>query len=99
MINKILTEHELLKRLDNEFDDVDFEIRDCATKGVVATVYFHEKNLSRLSLRLGKTCRNHRNSPRGITHVMMMIIIMMMTMMTMIMIIMMMMMIDDDDDA
>jgi len=45
MINKILTEHELLKRLDNEFDDVDFEIRDCATKGVVATVYFHEKKI------------------------------------------------------
>ena len=40
-----LTEHELLKRLDNEFDDVDFEIRDCATKGVVATVYFYEKKL------------------------------------------------------
>ena len=40
-----LTEHELIKRLDNEFSDVDFEITECATKGVVATVYFHEKKL------------------------------------------------------
>lgn len=40
-----ITEHELLKRLDNEFNDLDFEIRDCATKGVVATVYFYEKKL------------------------------------------------------
>ena len=40
-----LTEHELLKRLDNEFDDIDFQIIDCATKGVVATVYFYEKKL------------------------------------------------------
>ena len=40
-----LTEHELLKRLDNEFDDVDFRITDCATKGVVETVYFYEKKL------------------------------------------------------
>ena len=40
-----LTEHELLKRLDNEFNDLDFEIRDCATKGVVAKVYFYEKKL------------------------------------------------------
>ena len=37
-----LTEHELFKRLDNEFADVDFSVRDCATKGVVATVYFYE---------------------------------------------------------
>ena len=42
---KSLTEHELIKRLDNEFSDVDFEITECATKGVVATVYFHEKKL------------------------------------------------------
>ena len=40
-----LTEHELMKRLDNEFDDVDFEIHKCATRGVVATVYFYEKKL------------------------------------------------------
>ena len=37
-----LTEYELLKRLDNEFADVDFSMRDCATKGVVAIVYFYE---------------------------------------------------------
>ena len=37
-----LTEYELLKRLDSEFADVDFSVRDCATKGVVATVYFYE---------------------------------------------------------
>ena len=37
-----LTEHKLLKRLDNEFSDVDFSVRDCATKGVVAMVYFYE---------------------------------------------------------
>ena len=40
-----LTEHGLIKRLDNEFDDVDFQISNCATKGVVATVYFYEKKL------------------------------------------------------
>jgi len=45
MDNNKLNEHELLKRLDNEFDDVDFEITDCATKGVVATVYFYEKKI------------------------------------------------------
>ena len=37
-----LTEYELLKRLDNEFSDVDFSVRDCETKGVVAIVYFYE---------------------------------------------------------
>ena len=40
-----LTEHELTKRLDNEFSDVDFRLTECATKGVVATVYFYEKKL------------------------------------------------------
>lgn len=40
-----LTEHELRKRLDNEFPDVDFHYTECATKGVVATVYFYEKKL------------------------------------------------------
>ena len=40
-----LTEHELIKRLDNEFNDVDFSITNCATKGVVATVYFYEEKL------------------------------------------------------
>ena len=37
-----LTEYELLNRLDNELYDVDFIVRDCATKGVVAVVYFYE---------------------------------------------------------
>ncbi len=40
-----LTEHELMKRLDNEFPDVDFHYTECATKGVVATVYFYENKL------------------------------------------------------
>ena len=40
-----LTENELLKRLDNEFSDVDLSIHKCATKGVVATVYFYEDRL------------------------------------------------------
>ena len=40
-----LTEHELTKRLDNEFTDVDFRLTECATKGVVATVYFYEDKL------------------------------------------------------
>ena len=34
--------HELLKRLDNEFYDLDFRIETSATKGVVATVLFYE---------------------------------------------------------
>jgi hypothetical protein len=41
-----LTEHELIKRLDNEFQDCDFQIADCSTKGVVKTVYFYEDKLS-----------------------------------------------------
>jgi len=40
-----LTEHELLKRLDNEFDDVDFRVSECATKGVAAIVYFYEEKI------------------------------------------------------
>ena len=40
-----LTEHELLKRLDNEFYDVDFQVVTSATKGVVATVQFYEDKL------------------------------------------------------
>jgi len=40
-----LTEHELMKRLDNEFPDVNFHYTECATKGVVATVYFYENKL------------------------------------------------------
>ena len=37
-----LTMHELCKRLDNEFDDVDLSIHDSPTKGTVAVVYFYE---------------------------------------------------------
>tara|TARA_A200000159_G_scaffold48658_1_gene44939 strand:- start:775 stop:921 length:147 start_codon:yes stop_codon:yes gene_type:complete len=37
-----LTMNELCKRLDNEFDDVDFSIHDSPTKGTVAVVYFYE---------------------------------------------------------
>jgi len=40
-----LTEYELTKRLDHEFYDVDFRVTECATKGVVAVVYFYEKKL------------------------------------------------------
>ena len=40
-----LTEHELMKRLDNEFPDVDFHYTESPTKGVVAKVYFYEKKL------------------------------------------------------
>ena len=40
-----LTEHELLKRLDNEFYDVDFQVVTGVTKGVVATVTFYEDKL------------------------------------------------------
>ena len=44
-----LTEYELLKRLDNEFSDVDFSVRDCATKGVVAMVYFYEDKFEEMN--------------------------------------------------
>ena len=37
-----LTEHELLKRLDNDFSDLDFSVHESATKGTVAVVYFYE---------------------------------------------------------
>ena len=40
-----LTEHELLKRLDNEFYDVDFQVVTSVTRGVVATVQFYEDKL------------------------------------------------------
>ena len=40
-----LTMHELCKRLDNEFDDVDIQIKECATKGTVAVVYFFEDKI------------------------------------------------------
>ena len=40
-----LTEHELTKRLDNEFSDVDFEYHESSTKGVLATITFYEDKL------------------------------------------------------
>jgi hypothetical protein len=46
-VNKMekLTKHELLKRLDNEFYDLDFRIETSATKGVVAIVHFYEDKI------------------------------------------------------
>tara|TARA_R100001510_G_C7601806_1_gene168143 strand:+ start:773 stop:934 length:162 start_codon:yes stop_codon:yes gene_type:complete len=40
-----LTMHELCKRIDNEFDDVDLSIHDSPTKGTVAVIYFYEDKL------------------------------------------------------
>ena len=34
--------HELCKRIDNEFYDVDLSIHDSPTKGTVGVVYFYE---------------------------------------------------------
>ena len=41
-----LEKTELVERLDKEFEDCDFQISHCATKGVVKTVYFYEDKLS-----------------------------------------------------
>ena len=40
-----LTMDELCDRLDNEFDDVDMHIKECATKSCVAVVYFYENKI------------------------------------------------------
>lgn len=40
-----LTMHELTKRLDNEFEDIDLTIHTSPTKGTVAVVYFYEDKL------------------------------------------------------
>ena len=40
-----LTMHELCKRIDAEFYDVDLSIHDSPTKGTVAVVYFYEDKL------------------------------------------------------
>ena len=40
-----LTMHELCKRIDAEFYDVDLSIHDSPTKGTVAVVYFYENKL------------------------------------------------------
>ena len=45
MANNKLTEHELTKRLDGEFSDVDFVYHESPTKGVVATITFYEDKL------------------------------------------------------
>jgi hypothetical protein len=44
MVDK-LTMHELCKRLDNEFDDVELSIHESPTKGTVAVVYFYEDKI------------------------------------------------------
>ena len=44
-----LTEYELLKRLDNEFEDVDFNVHIRTSKGTVAVVYFYEDKLEEVS--------------------------------------------------
>jgi len=44
-IENKLTMHELCKRVDNEFDDVDLSIHDSPTKGTVAVIYFYEDKL------------------------------------------------------
>ena len=50
-----LTEHELLKRLDNEFYDVDFQVVTSATRGVVATVQFYEDKIEENEDAKGKS--------------------------------------------
>lgn len=32
----------------NEFDEVDYRIKECATKGCVAVVYFYENKLNKV---------------------------------------------------
>ena len=43
-----LTMHELCKRIDAEFHDVDLSVHDSPTKGTVAVVYFYEDKLEEL---------------------------------------------------
>ena len=52
MDNNKLTEHELTKRLDNEFSDVDFTYHESPTKGVLATITFYEDKLEDEAKRL-----------------------------------------------
>lgn len=40
-----LTMHELCKRLENEFVDVELSIYESPTKGTVAVVYFYENRI------------------------------------------------------
>ena len=44
-----LTMHELSKRLDNEFEDIDLSIHTSPTKGTVAVVYFYENKLEEIN--------------------------------------------------
>jgi hypothetical protein len=52
-MSNLLTEHELLKRLDNEFYDLDFSVHDSPTKGTVAVVYFYQDKLENEAPPLG----------------------------------------------
>ena len=42
----VLTKHKLVERLDQEFEDCDFQVFDSPTKGTVAVVHFYKDNLS-----------------------------------------------------
>ena len=44
-----LTMHELCKRIDAEFYDVDLSVHDSPTKGTVAVVYFYEDKLEEMN--------------------------------------------------
>ena len=48
IMNK-LTMHELCKRIDAEFYDVDLSVHDSPTKGTVAVVYFYENKLEEVN--------------------------------------------------
>tara|TARA_Y100000114_G_C11701406_1_gene298621 strand:- start:411 stop:608 length:198 start_codon:yes stop_codon:yes gene_type:complete len=37
----------------NEFDEVDYRIEECATKGCVAVVYFYEDKLTKIGNKKG----------------------------------------------
>ena len=58
-----MTREELTNRLDNEFQDCDFRITDCPTKGVVATVYFYEEELEEKESSLMDKYRDVGMSP------------------------------------
>ena len=44
-----LTKHDVADLLGsfNDFDEIDYRIKECATKGCVAIVYFYEDKLSK----------------------------------------------------
>ena len=37
----------------NEFDEIDYRIEECATKGCVAVVYFYEDKLTKIGNKKG----------------------------------------------